>query len=96
MHFKSNSVILDHLNLLKINSQHFLAMSRNDTSAIKPCFQKNVWDTFSGKLLVIFYPFTSLHLYYKSYKMSTYLNHRRVYRQAGIVNHSQDPTAKIN
>lgn len=40
MHFKSDSVISDHLNLLKINSQHFLAMSRNDTSAIKSHFQK--------------------------------------------------------
>jgi len=40
MHFKSDSVILDHLNLLKINSHRFLAMSRNDTSAVKSHFQQ--------------------------------------------------------
>lgn len=40
MYFKSDAAILDQLNLLKINSKHFLATSRNDTSAIKSNFQK--------------------------------------------------------
>lgn len=40
MHVKSDSVILEHLNLSKINCQHYLALSRHDTLAIKSHLQK--------------------------------------------------------
>lgn len=95
MHFKSDSVILDQLNLLK-STANILLLHPGVTLGKKISFPKNGWDSFSSKFLVIFYGFTPLHLYYKSYKISTYSNHRCVCRQADTVNYSWDPTGKIN